>query len=157
MSMLKYPFSDYGMPVLLSEVRQDLFALDYRNEWSLCHCISEDLAMGKGIAVIFRDTFGGVDELRRQSRRVGEVAVLPSGDCSIFYLITKSKYWNKPSYSDLEKTLGELRISLVDKKLTKLAMPKIGCGLDGLEWRKVRAIIERVFAGSGIELRVCVK
>ena len=113
--------------------------------------------MGKGVAVIFRDTFGGIDELRRQSRRVGKVAVLPWGDCSIFYLITKPKYWNKPTYSDLEKTLVELRTNLVDKKLTKLAMPKIGCGLDGLEWPKVRAIIENVFDESGIEIRVCVK
>ena len=47
--------------------------------------------MERGIADIFRDTFGGIDELRRKYRRVGEVALLPSGDCGIFYLFTKPK------------------------------------------------------------------
>ena len=113
--------------------------------------------MGKGIAVIFRDTFGGIDELKRQGRRVGEVAVLKSGACSIYYLITKPKYWNKPTYEDLERTLVEMRMHMTDHGLRKLAMPKIGCGLDGLQWEKVRGMIEKVFAGSGIEIRVCIK
>jgi O-acetyl-ADP-ribose deacetylase (regulator of RNase III) len=33
-----------------------------------------------------------------------------------------------------------------DEGLTRLAMPRIGAGYGGLSWRKVRAIIERVFA-----------
>ena len=35
---------------------------------SLAHCVSKDLAMGKGIAVIFKKTFGDVEELRAQSK-----------------------------------------------------------------------------------------
>lgn len=36
-----------------------------------------------------------------------------------------------------------------------IAMPKIGCGLDKLEWSKVKAIIEEVFAGTDIEILIC--
>ena len=41
------------------------------------------------------------------------------------------------SLEDAKRT-GEL----VDKKI-KLAMPRIGCGLDRLQWDKVKQIIER--------------
>jgi len=47
-----------------TEVRGDLFtSCD-----SLVHCVSRDLHMGKGIATEFKKKFGGVDELRRQSK-----------------------------------------------------------------------------------------
>ena len=33
---------------------------------SLAHCISEDIRMGKGIAVIFKNKFGGIQDLKNQ-------------------------------------------------------------------------------------------
>ena len=33
---------------------------------SIAHCISEDIAMGKGIAYQFKKKFGGIAELKRQ-------------------------------------------------------------------------------------------
>ena len=44
----------------------DLFSS--RETDSLAHCVSKDLAMGKGIAVIFKKTYGGVEELKAQSK-----------------------------------------------------------------------------------------
>lgn len=44
-----------------------------------------------------------------------------------------------------------------DDEPVKLAMPRIGCGLDKLEWSKVKAIIEEVFADTDVEILVCVK
>ena len=37
----------------------------------------------------------------------------------------------------------------------KIAMPHIGCGLDRLEWPKVRNIIQEVFHDDGIEILIC--
>lgn len=34
---------------------------------ALAHCISEDCCMGAGIAVVFKKTFKGVEELKEQS------------------------------------------------------------------------------------------
>lgn len=36
----------------------------------------------------------------------------------------------------------------------KLAIPRIGCGLDGLEWDKVKDQLNEVFAGESIEIVV---
>ena len=44
----------------------DLFSCD-KSE-SLAHCVSRDLRMGKGIAVLFKKIFGCVDELKDQGR-----------------------------------------------------------------------------------------
>ncbi len=40
-------------------------------------------------------------------------------------------------------------------KTKYLAMPKIGCGLDKLQWSKVREIICDVFKDVDIEILVC--
>jgi hypothetical protein len=36
--------------------------------------------------------------------------------------------------------------------IKKLAMPRIGCGLDKLDWNTVEEIIEEVFEGADIEI-----
>lgn len=56
------------LPDLLkfSEVKGDLFSCPSTS--SLAHCVSEDMAMGKGVAVIFKKEFGGVGELRAQGK-----------------------------------------------------------------------------------------
>lgn len=113
--------------------------------------------MGKGIAVLFREKFGGIDELRRQKKTVGEVAELPHGNNIIYYLITKPRYWDKPTYESLDKTLVYLRDRMVSGGFRKLGMPKIGCGLDGLSWPKVKEIIETVFGSVDVEIVVCIK
>ena len=48
--------------------------------------------------------------------------------------------------------LEELRIP---SECKKIAIPVIGCGLDGLEWCKVSEIIKEVFKGTDIEILVC--
>ena len=39
-------------------------------------------------------------------------------------------------------------------ELRDLAMPRIGCGLDGLEWNRVKGIIEEVFKQSNVNIRI---
>lgn len=46
------------------EIKGDLFKCD--SDTSLAHCISEDCRMGKGIAVLFKNKFGGVSDLKQQ-------------------------------------------------------------------------------------------
>ena len=45
-----------------SEVRGDLFSCP--DTASMAHCVSEDMHMGKGIAMLFKKKFGGVDILK---------------------------------------------------------------------------------------------
>ena len=35
-------------------------------------------------------------------------------------------------------------------------MPKIGCGIDGLDWTAVKMIIKQVFKNTDIDILVCI-
>jgi O-acetyl-ADP-ribose deacetylase (regulator of RNase III) len=134
----------------ITEVKGDLFT----SKNSLAHCVSEDLKMGKGIAKTFKDKFGSVNELRLQKKKVGEVAYIKNDNRYIFYLITKEKYFQKPDYSDLYLSLTNLRDLCKNFGITEISMPKIGCGLDRLDWTIVRKYIDKIFGNSGISVTI---
>lgn len=121
-------------------MKGDLFS----SSSSLCHCVSKDLRMGKGIATVFKKKFAGLSDLKRQKLEVGDVGILERGSRYIFYLVTKTVFYNKPTYETMRQCLSSLRREI--EKLTEeefsLAMPMIGCGLDGLEWEEVSEIIK---------------
>ena len=76
---------------------------------SLAHCVSRDLAMSKGIAKIFREKFGRIQELQDAKADIGEIAVLKVGPRFIYNLVTKAKYHGKPTYESLRKTLVAMK------------------------------------------------
>ncbi|KAL5009665.1 hypothetical protein ScPMuIL_011970 [Solemya velum] len=121
---------------------------------ALAHCISEDVRMGAGIAVIFKKKFGGVEELKEQGKRPGEVAVLKRGERFVYYLVTKEKYNHKPTLPTLEHSLQAMKKHCVKNDVKSLSMPQIGCGLDGLQWDKVLQIIKKVFWKSCIQVTI---
>ena len=116
----------------------------------LAHCISSDVVMGKGIAREFRDRFGHIPEIRRQKAGVGQIAILKSHGRIIFYLITKSKCYEKPNLWSIYASLLQLRHYMVDHCLTQIAMPKIGCGLDRMAWEDVENLLWSVFDNHNI-------
>lgn len=125
-------------------VPDNLFNAD--DDYSLAHCVAQDLNMGAGIAIEFKKRFKQIDQLKNQRKRVGEVAYLKDKQRYIFYLITKKNSNLKPSVKDLEKSLRQLKILCTKLKCYKLAMPKIGCGLDQLSWEVVKEKIEKIFS-----------
>lgn len=144
----------------IREEQRDLFTVS--TDYILVHCISTDFAMGAGIAKEFarRGVKAQLIENYRGMTKVGDCAVTATTGWRLeFNLVTKEKYWQKPTYGSLKTALVNARIlALVnDDEPVKLAMPRIGCGLDRLQWVKVKAIIEEVFADTDVEILVCVK
>jgi hypothetical protein len=121
---------------------------------ALCHCVSACLAMGKGIAVLFKQRFGQVEALKAQGVGVGGVAVLAVESRFIYYLVTKPRYSDKPTYATLGASLAAMATHMQAHGVTRVAMPEIGCGLDGLSWPAVHQLVEQVFAGTGITVTV---
>jgi O-acetyl-ADP-ribose deacetylase (regulator of RNase III) len=133
------------------EVKMDLFKMP--EEYYLAHCISTDLKMGAGIAVQFEKIFG----IRKQIDSKRTSTLFPTCILSgrVFNLITKSKYYEKPSYLTLTDSLICMRKLIIENNITKIAIPKIGCGLDGLRWYRVKEIIFDIFEDMDIEIVVC--
>lgn len=142
--------------MIFKEVNGDLFKSD--NTYTLVHCISHDCAMGAGIAVTFNNKF---PEMKKQLKNTirendlqGYFAILYRGERNVINLITKEKYWHKPTYSSLKTSLLNAKQIILRNNIKHIAMPVIGCGLDRLQWSKVSAMIKEVFADTDIEIVV---
>lgn len=142
----------------LIEKKIDLFKLS--NDYTLVHCISEDCAMGAGIAKIFDKKFKGMkkdmlDTLSYNDLHYPTSILFRGNNQNVINMITKKKYWNKPTYENFELALSDVVAICKKDKITKLAMPKIGCGLDKLQWENVKKMIEEEFEDMNIEIIVC--
>ena len=139
------------------EVQQDLFKVPM--SYALAHCVAQDLRMSRGIAVVFKAKFGRIEDLRIQDPSVTDVLQIEDGVSwrkrSIFYLVTKQGSHEKPTYRSIWNTLVKLRDVMLSQNVRRLAIPKIGCGLDGLDWKTVRSMLEVIFRFTGIEIMVC--
>lgn len=141
-----------------TEREGDLF--DYGGERCLVHCISADFALGKGIAAEFQRRFQTKDRLRERYKdylsRYWEEKIL--GDClpvdGVMNLVTKERYWGKPTYQSMEAALQALKRLCRQEGIEGLAMPCIGCGLDRLAWGKVSAMIREVFSDTACDILV---
>ncbi|POS82770.1 hypothetical protein EPUL_005785, partial [Erysiphe pulchra] len=133
---------------------KDLFTMP--EDHALAHCVAEDLRMSRGIATVFRKKFGRTDELEGQTPQVGNTLHLKHGDQHLFYLVTKSQSQQRPTYQSLKNCLLSLREHLLNLGIKKLAIPRLGCGFDGLDWKIVRSLVEKIFRDSGVSIVVCI-
>lgn len=132
----------------------DLFSST--NEYAIAHCISSDFALGAGIALDFNRKFNSkmfLNNVNSQGKFPNCIRQRNSGK-TIYHLVTKSKYWHKPTYGSLRESLTMMKKNMLLNNETKLAIPKLGCGLDGLDWKLVRGIIEEIFKDTDIEILV---
>ncbi len=142
------------------EIR-DLFSVP--DDYYLAHCISADFGMGKGIVVEFNKQFDMKHKLQTKypdylnqftHHRIG-------GDCilegRVLNLITKERYFNKPTYGSLTIALQKMKQICFDCGINKIAMPTISSGLDRLNWKNISEIIKEIFNDSNIEFLVCIK
>ena len=134
----------------IKEIKGDLMM----SKGNLCHCISADCKLGKGIAKKFREKFGHMNKLRNMETEVGGVSIIKIENRYIYNLVTKDRYFQKPRYINLESSLIKMRKHAIENGIKKIDMPKIGCGLDKLNWYRVRDIIMKVFYNYGIEITV---
>ena len=142
------------------EKKMDLFNLPL--DYTLVHCISEDCAMGAGIAKTFNKKYTDmksvlVETLRKNGLK-HPISILyhdPTEKHDVINMITKEKYFYKPTYDTFKRALLDVRVLCKKHEIKKLGMPQIGCGLDRLKWDKVKTIIEQEFKDLDIEIAVC--
>ena len=108
--------------------------------------------MGKGIALQFKNQFPAnyktyIKACKNNEFHIGELLVteeqsLLGGSKIIINFPTKTE-WRKPSeYSYIEKGLVSLVKLINERKIKSIAIPPLGAGHGGLDWDKVRRMIE---------------
>ena len=55
---------------------------------------------------------------------------------------------------NLRLSLENMRAHALLNNITKISMPKIGCGLDKLQWADVFQLVQDTFTYSGIQVQI---
>ena len=137
------------------------------DSYYLAHCISADFAMGAGIALQFQKRLQTKTRLcQKYGNRVTTWQCeqkFPGGpgECllegRVLNLVTKQYYYQKPTVQTMRNALMSMRNLCVLHNIHKIAMPRIGCGLDKMSWPVVSKMVQDVFAGEDIDIVVCVQ
>ena len=133
--------------------------LDVPQGYMLAHCISADYALGAGIAKTIDEAYGMRKMLAASWPDGREMYDAMGAMClpcaNVYNLVTKARCWHKPTLDSLREALHDMRLHVVEEGVTKIAMPKIGCGLDRLEWEDVKPMIQEVFDDTDVEILIC--
>lgn len=141
-------------PAMLQIMRGNLLTADAEALVNTVNCVGY---MGKGIALQFKKAFPENSTAYQKACRAGFVQpgkMLTFETSSMLrprYIInfpTKRHWRGKSRYEDIEAGLRSLVSEVKRLGIRSIAVPPLGCGLGGLDWKKVRPMIEAAFAGA---------
>ena len=122
---------------------------------SLAHCVSSDFKMSAGIAHTFRRKYPtNYPKFGTLHQKSLWPQLLESSQRYIYHLLIKVRFFHKPTYCSLRTSLAALRRHAEDNDVKAISMPKLGCGIDQLEWHLVRKLLKEQFATTQIRLTV---
>ena len=118
---------------------------------ALVNAVNTEGVMGKGIALMFKEAFPENFKQYRAACKAGQVEIGRMfvterheliGPKWIINFPTK-KHWRQPSKLDwIVEGLADLRRTIEERSIRSIAIPPLGCGNGGLDWRHVRHEIE---------------
>lgn len=104
---------------------------------------------GKGLALEFKKRWPGAVELFSKECRLGEVepgnvwnqyvGVNPKW---LLFFPTKIHWRDASKLEYIESGLEDLISDIQELEITSVALPALGCGLGGLDWRIVKPVME---------------
>jgi len=112
----------------LIEKKMNLFNVD--NKYYFAHCISADAgtdnrAMNLGIVVEFNKRFHMKSKIKEYARTeqicIGDSILIDR----VFNLITKSKYYGKPTYNTLINALKNMKNQIINNNIKYLSIPRL--------------------------------
>ncbi len=136
-------------------VSGDFFANTYSAQ-AFAHGCNCQGSMGAGIAKEFKARYPAMfEEYRRRCKanprlfNLGDVFLWKEAEKPwVFNLGTQEAFWRaRASYEAIEEALKKMKDLAVAENMQRIAIPQIGTGYGGLSWKKVRAIVEKIFFG----------
>ncbi len=134
------------------------------NAEALINTVNTVGVMGKGIALQFKKAYhhnykSYIDACKKNEIEIGRLFVVKDSNLSsgVKYIINfpTKKDWRKPSeYSFIVAGLDDLIRVLKEYKIQSIAIPPLGSGNGGLEWEKVKKIIEQKLSDLEVEIIV---
>ena len=131
---------------------------------ALVNTINTVGVMGKGIALQFKNIFPNNFKIyatacKNKEVKVGKLLIteeetLMKGKKLIINFPTKTN-WQLPSeYSYIEAGLAELVKEIHEKEIKSIAIPPLGSGNGGLDWNRVKVILEKYLTVLNCEVYI---
>ena len=122
----------------------------------LAHGISRDLNFRVGLPALFEKQFNLKEKL---TYFYGDDLDLGGAYLTdnVYSLVVKDSSYDMPDRDMLMDALKEMHEDMDERKVKKLAIPRLCCGRNGLDWDDVKVMIESEFRGSDVEILVCVQ
>ena len=98
--------------------------------------------MGKGLALSFKNKFPNNFEKYKKycqsgDLTVGKLLITSENNKKIINFPTKIHWKDNSKMKFIEDGLEKLKFAIKKRNIKSIAMPKIGCGLGGLDWNNV--------------------
>ena len=74
----------------------------------------------------------------------------------VYHLVTKRRHFEKSTCESVTTSLQQMRIHAELSGVKRLSLPRIGCGLDQLNWREIKNLTKYVFKRSHVAITVYV-
>lgn len=78
---------------------------------------------------------------KSKTLKIGTIHTWENGKICIANLPTKNRWIERSEYSTINTGMRELVKFLLKSELRTVAIPRLGCGLGGLDWGTVRKIV----------------
>lgn len=134
---------------MIERVRGNLLEADVD---ALVNPVNTDGVMGKGLALQIKNAFPDVFASYQRACKLGEVTVgrmhvVPrQGSPRFIFNFPTKTTWRKPSELDyIKHGLRDLARVVLELGIASIAVPPLGCGLGGLDWRDVEPLIIDAF------------
>ncbi len=136
---------------MIERTQGDLLIDDAEALINTVNCVG---VMGKGIALQFKkafpDNFKAYEAAcKREEVKPGRMFVFETAQMSnpryIINFPTKRHWRGKSRYEDIESGLRALVREVRERKIRSIVIPPLGSGLGGLQWSRVKTMIEAAF------------
>lgn len=113
--------------------------------------------MGKGIALQFKKTYpenfiAYKNACDKNEVQPGKMFIFKTNNKFIINFPTKRHWKDNSNYNDIALGLKSLVNTINNLKIQSIAIPPLGCGLGGLDWNKVKNMIEHTFENSNVKI-----
>ena len=113
--------------------------------------------MSKDFADFLSHTISGLMSTCRKAKLLlGQVKLFSAsnGKDYVYNLVTKERFCVKPNLSTLSKTLEAMKIHATTNGVSAIAILKLACGLDQMNWWEVVKLLRDIFAYANVQILV---
>ncbi|EMI5489607.1 macro domain-containing protein [Providencia stuartii] len=118
---------------------------------ALVNAVNCQGVMGKGLAYQFKERYPKnywvyKNACENNKFKIGDILVVEENNKLIVNFPTKDSWRKKSQYDFITKGLESLKRIILEKNITSISIPPLGCGNGGLEWQRVENIIINILS-----------